>query len=86
MTYSTAETDIAPGDLVLLTTDGLTEARHTRRDFWGIEGVAASLQRARSLPNLEQIAKRIVSDARKFAGGHLSDDVCLLIAKREEEK
>lgn len=82
--YTTAQTHVAPGDLILLTTDGLTEARKSRKEFWGIEGVAQSLQAFQNLPTLEQVAQSIVTEARTFAGGRLSDDVCLLVAKREE--
>ncbi len=71
-------------DLIILTTDGVTEARslQTRR-FFGYDGLQASVQAA--LPrteSMETLAQAIVADAKAFANGPLRDDVCVLVARR----
>ena len=83
LTYPQFERQMAPNDILLLLTDGITEARR-QRDFFGLEGVSAVL-RAASHQSLEEVGATIVGAARQYAGGTLQDDVCLLMACRKEE-
>ena len=69
------------GDLVLLTTDGITEARRGK-EFLDYEGLMRLAEQARSLPSLEQMVRFIVEGAREFGGSVFRDDVCLLLARR----
>jgi len=79
-----------PGDILLLYTDGLTEARRLSPGarqgkgtaFFGPEGVARALRDAAPLGALEGMAGAIVGETKAFAGGSLGDDVCLLLARR----
>lgn len=73
---------LAPGDMLVLVTDGITEARHGRHEFFGSEGLIRSLQvlKPGETP-LSEIGRKIATDARQFAGGTLKDDVCLLLAR-----
>ena len=68
-------------DLLVIMTDGITEARQGR-EFFGSEGVIQVLQNVNSLLPIEAIGKKIVDEARSFASGTLRDDVCLLLARR----
>lgn len=91
--YETARVTLGTGDLIALTTDGLTEARRPRtrqaspravRPFFGSSGVGESL--ADALQNglsLSETAQETVDRARRFAGGAINDDVCLLLARRQ---
>ncbi len=83
---NTVTLQLGPGDILLLYTDGLTEARKAKRspDFFGVEGVLRSFQNAARSPSLALIAERIVADAKAFASGSLGDDVCLLLAQRKD--
>ncbi|MDR3708791.1 MAG: SpoIIE family protein phosphatase [Capsulimonadaceae bacterium] len=83
--YEEKVVTMAQGEMLVMTTDGLTEARHPQRrgDFLGIEGVVKAVEEEmhRQVSVLET-AKAVAERARRFAGGTLDDDVCLLLAKR----
>jgi|GEM_PF-2924681 PAS domain S-box len=81
--YDTARTTLAPGDLLAIVTDGITEARRGRREFFGLEGLVGSLGGAvRAEAPLAEISEAVLADARRFANGSLQDDACLLFARR----
>ena len=64
-------------------TDGLTEAR-SGREFFGYEGLTRAAQRAQAA-GADRIGQAIIADAKRFTGGALHDDVCLLLVRREPE-
>jgi len=74
---------LAPGDCLLLVTDGLTEAR-SGREFFGYEGLTRAAQQAQAA-DAGRIGQTIIADAKRFTGGALHDDVCLLLVRREPE-
>ena len=69
------------GDLLLIVTDGLTEARQGTQ-FLGEQGVAALARRAWDAGTLAETGQAILAGAQAFAGGHLHDDACLLLTRR----
>jgi PAS domain S-box-containing protein len=72
------------GDLFALTTDGITEARQGRRgDLFGYDRFARAAARAAGAPSLRDAAQAVMAEALDFAGGNQSDDICLLLARRE---
>ena len=73
---------LGPGDLVILTTDGVTEARQGKR-FLGYEGLMRLAQEGRSSGTLETMGQTILDGSRTFAGGELKDDACVLLARRQ---
>jgi sigma-B regulation protein RsbU (phosphoserine phosphatase) len=74
--------DLERGDLLLLYTDGITEARRGA-DFFGRERLEDLLVRfADSRPT--RIVRFLYRDARAFSGGALHDDVALLCLKARE--
>ena len=72
---------LEPDDLLLIATDGVTEARQGRR-FLGNDGMARLAAKALPLGTLKAIAEAILEGAKAFAGDRLHDDVCLLLARR----
>jgi serine phosphatase RsbU (regulator of sigma subunit) len=84
---------LAPGDVLALFTDGLTEVGPTRRDLLGVEGVADILRgccggggadgAARTAAEAGRIARRVlgclVAGVDAFAQGGVRDDIALLI-------
>jgi PAS domain S-box-containing protein len=86
LTYEAVRAALGFGDVFVLTTDGITEARdpETRR-FFGYEGLAgAATEAARATGgDPEGVAVTVVERARAFSGGKMRDDVCLLLARRE---
>ena len=81
--YPQFQRQMAPNDTLLMLTDGITEARQNR-EFFGLDGVSTVLQTTPKNPSLEETGAAIVQAAKQFAAGTLQDDVCLLMACREE--
>ena len=79
-TFSSREVALEAGDLLLLYTDGLTEARNGEMLF-GEERVAATLRRE---PGRDPayLCKALLEAARDFSGTALGDDVAILAIKR----
>jgi len=80
--YTETPFHLHPGDLIILTTDGVTEARQGKQ-FLGYEGLMRLAQEGRSLGTLEQMGQTILEGARAFANGKLTDDACVLLARRQ---
>ena len=78
--YLSREIALDLGDLVLLYTDGLAEARHGESLF-GEERVANTLRRD---PGIDPgvLCKSLLEAARDFAEAGLSDDVAILAIRR----
>jgi sigma-B regulation protein RsbU (phosphoserine phosphatase) len=82
-TYEEQVLALAPGDVFVFHTDGLTEATHAGDDY----GVPRLLQQVEALAALgsEEIAERIVEDLDAFLEGGLpADDVTLVVVKVRE--
>lgn len=80
--YFSRRIDLERGDLLLLYTDGITEARRGEA-FFGRERLEDLLVRfADSRPT--RIVRFLYREARAFAGGALHDDVALLCLKARE--
>jgi PAS domain S-box-containing protein len=80
--YDIVEIAVNPGETIVMVTDGITEARGMtglfgQEGFTGLFG-AANQDRNRSV---QEIAHTILSEAKRFAGGRIQDDACLLVAR-----
>ena len=79
---ATQQIDFAPQDVLLLITDGITEAENKDGDQFGIERLCNSLKNRLSL-DAAHIQEGIVSDLTQFIGHHdVFDDITLLVVKR----
>jgi serine phosphatase RsbU (regulator of sigma subunit) len=67
------------GDVLLLYTDGITEARSAKREMFGIERLAEALSRARSEP-AHVIRDRILAEVTDFMDVQF-DDLTLVVAR-----
>ena len=80
-TYATQTLLFGPGDVLLLVTDGITEAR-VGGNLFGYERMTEvacdAFTRSAALPD---IGATLLSATRDFAGGTLHDDVCLLLVR-----
>jgi PAS domain S-box-containing protein len=83
--YHAVPLRLGHGDTLLLTTDGVTEARRDRATLLGMEGLSELAQATLSSGpvDLQNAADSIVKGAREFARGRFRDDVCLLLARRK---
>jgi GAF domain-containing protein len=68
-----------PGDVLLLYTDGILEARRDQEEF-GLQRLETAFVRVADQPP-DEVAATLVAAARDFAGGRLADDVTLLVLK-----
>ena len=80
--YKAVPFHLEPGETILMTTDGITEARHGG-EFLGSTGLRRLVKRAKSENTLDEMAQAILSEARAFAEGRFRDDVCLILARRQ---
>ncbi len=78
--YGETTVNFHKGDTLVMTTDGLSEARRGK-EFLGQEGVIALVKVARNEASLYGMSHVMLSGARAFAGGQLQDDACLLLAR-----
>ena len=74
------ETQIGPGDILALYTDGITESFNDADEQFGEERLAAALCRHRALSSNDLLAA-IVDEVRKFSPREQHDDITLIIAK-----
>lgn len=79
--YATRTITLAPGDTLLLYSDGLSEAA-TAREEYGIGRAAAALRRTYQLPLPELLAACRDDVAAFLAGEPRSDDLSLLAVRR----
>jgi len=80
--YGSARFRLGHGDTLLMTTDGITEARQGK-EFLGTDGLLRLVREAQPLGTLEVTGQAILAGARSFGGGSFRDDVCVALARRE---
>jgi sigma-B regulation protein RsbU (phosphoserine phosphatase) len=81
-TYSESSTRLEPGDLVVLFTDGLTEAEDPEEEEFGVHRVA-EVTAALEDPSAEKLCDAILAAVEDFtAGVSLHDDATLLVVER----
>jgi serine phosphatase RsbU (regulator of sigma subunit)/pSer/pThr/pTyr-binding forkhead associated (FHA) protein len=80
--YSEQNANLAPGDLLVLYSDGVTEANNPDFDEFGEERVIRVLSENRARPARE-IVDAVTAALKEFtAGAPQADDITLLVAKR----
>ena len=85
MRYAEGETMLAPGDSILLYSDGLVEAHNPRREMFGFGHLAALLA---DLPPDEPMIDSILTELEAFTGPEWEqeDDVTLVTVQRHTVK
>ena len=78
--YHSREIDLESGDLVLLYTDGLAEARNGDQ-FFGEERIANTLRRDPGVPP-DVLCKTLLEAAKDFATEPVTDDTAILAIRR----
>jgi len=83
MKYKQAEVDIEPGDLLVVFSDGVSEAANAAGDEFGEEGIIESVKREWR-NSASGICDGVLSDVRKFLGDELPhDDQTLMVVRLE---
>ncbi|TVR07363.1 MAG: hypothetical protein EA395_12980 [Phormidium sp. GEM2.Bin31] len=71
-----------PGDVVVLYTDGITEAENQHKQLYGIERLCQVISQSREC-TAEVILQGVIEDVRRHIGRHkVYDDITLLVIKR----
>jgi sigma-B regulation protein RsbU (phosphoserine phosphatase) len=78
-----AEVVLAPGDLLVLTTDGVTEARSALGDEFGEDRLVATVASLRHAP-LGEIPTAVLDAVRRFESGNAHDDRTIVVARLRE--
>jgi serine phosphatase RsbU (regulator of sigma subunit) len=79
--YKTRQTRLLPGDVVVMYTDGVTEAVNTAHEMFGEDRLERLIQDSVTL-TAEQIKQRILDDVLAFTHGlPQGDDITLIVIK-----
>jgi serine phosphatase RsbU (regulator of sigma subunit) len=77
---SIGECTLAPGDNLVLYTDGVTESFNERDEEFGEQRLVESLHRSRELP-AETVMSSVLRDLRDFSPNEQRDDITLIVAR-----
>lgn len=75
--YDAMQTRLEPGDVLVLYTDGVTEARNRQRDLYGFDRLRNVVAHVNGDP--EAIGQNILDDVRIFAAGRAAADDLTLV-------
>ena len=79
--YDFAEVQLAPGDLVVLFSDGVTEARNEDGDEYGRDRLLSALTTA-TQHDADSVLEQLISSVRAFAGvAPQADDITALVLR-----
>jgi sigma-B regulation protein RsbU (phosphoserine phosphatase) len=77
-TFDLGSAQLAPGDRVILFTDGVTEANNPEGEEFGEARLLGLLEQNRA-SSAAELQEKILGAAAEFSGGHWHDDATLLI-------
>jgi serine phosphatase RsbU (regulator of sigma subunit) len=75
-----AEVELAPGDMLVLYTDGITEAASRDAEEFGQSRLLDALKGHSHLP-VDSVLRAVVGAVQQFSGGEQQDDITLVIAR-----
>ena len=79
--YADERTQLAPGDVLVIFSDGVTEALNTAGEEFGEERLSTELIKYRTAP-LPDLVQSVITAVQAFAAGaSQSDDVTVLVAR-----
>ena len=80
--YAEEEVDLNPGDMIVVYSDGVTEARNGRNEFYGDQRLISLIGKSAGI-SPDRVGERILSEVDQFVGdAPRSDDLSLVIIKR----
>ncbi len=80
-TYEQESIALKPGDVLIMVTDGVTEAMNFDGSAYGRDRLITSIRKHQSL-DAQQLAQQILWDVRRFAGlAEQSDDITVVVAR-----
>lgn len=83
--YKQTQITLAPGDMLLLYTDGVTEAMTAANEIYGLKRLTEFLNHAPL--EVEPLGEALVEDVEKFCAGEPQrDDICLICFRRTPDE
>jgi serine phosphatase RsbU (regulator of sigma subunit) len=80
--YEACDISLAPGEQLVLFTDGFSEAMNANLELYGMERLETAI--AGTLAQPAALGRHILDDVRRFVSDHLqSDDMCLVCFGRD---
>ncbi|MBS0262333.1 MAG: SpoIIE family protein phosphatase [Planctomycetes bacterium] len=81
--YQQTQMSIDAGDIIVMSTDGVTEAMNPAHEIYGTARLMALLKKGPS--QAEELGEAIVAEIDAFVAGHSQrDDICLICFHRQE--
>ncbi len=81
MDYVSVTTEIKPGEIVVMYTDGLNEAMNAAGELFSIERVRTSVSKGKSVT---EVAAQLTTDLKSFLGTKpQDDDICIVVFGRQ---
>jgi len=78
--YLTHECALSPGDMMIMYTDGLTDARSPDGGFLGHDRLAKMVQELAGKP-AQEFLQALVTRVKDYVGGEFADDVAVLVVR-----
>lgn len=78
--FSTTKIPASPGAVIVLYSDGLTEARQPGEEPYGEQRVLDKLEQSGDLPP-QALANELMEAAIEYSGGQLRDDIAVLVIR-----
>jgi sigma-B regulation protein RsbU (phosphoserine phosphatase) len=74
--------ELKPGDVIVIYSDGITEAMNSADELYGEERLVEVLKKSKDL-SAKELIDMVVSEAREHAAGHpQSDDMTIVVVRR----
>jgi len=81
--YESADVALGPGEMLVLFTDGISEALNPANDLYTLKRLAE--QTGRGADGAAALGRAILDDVKQHAAGRAqSDDMCLVVFGRNE--
>ena len=75
--------ELNPGDLVVLYTDGITEAMNDKRELYGLQRLCNAVVKHHHL-SADEVKTSVIADLRRYIGNQtIFDDITLLVIKQK---
>jgi sigma-B regulation protein RsbU (phosphoserine phosphatase) len=84
LTYDESSVYLCKDDILLMVTDGVTEARSVRGDFLGSEGITRLLNNIPKEWNSHQTVAQLDFAISQYTSGSYRDDLAMLLLKRTD--
>lgn len=83
MPYFTSTIQLGKHDVLMMFTDGITEARERGKEMMGYGAMAETARQSYAPPDasMDSIIATVLEEAKRVSGGQLLDDACLLAVR-----